>query len=439
VDRAIRPLQTSNVPVSLGEKNMTKKFVRLKDGLVRPGDIVLTTTSDWLSGAIRVATFGDISHAMVCVADSSVIDATSEGVHARNVQRIALDASLPVHVLRPRSELSASQLSTIETFLRGQIGVEYSKGAAAQSLLGGGRAGRRQFCSRLVAQAFEAAEIQLVDNPNFCFPAEILRSPLLVELPNPTDEVSAAEAAAWEGIEDVPQRMRDAINGVLKGARALSADIQTFDDLNQHLLGNPGNDAQMLRVLRDSGYLTVWLVEMQESEWQYDLNLMAAMSFDQAEKYCRRTLESERSEPNRFVVNRGGYLVLHLKTGLDFFAEMRDLYERLADLHRTRVRIASLWLESKGLLQPADTCPTRPHTTRWFEELAPWDARQAAMARVIIDMAGSNDVCTVCGDDPAADYVLIVGAPAGGPGTLKLCDDCLQIRRAAGEPFQPFP
>src|SRR2546425_5402523 len=114
---------------------MTKEFVRLKDGLVRPGDIVLTTTSEWLSGAIRLATFGDISHAMVCVADSSVIDATSEGVHARNIQRIALDARLPVHVLRPRSELSAPQLSTIETFLRRQIGVEYSKGAATQLTL----------------------------------------------------------------------------------------------------------------------------------------------------------------------------------------------------------------------------------------------------------------------------------------------------------------
>jgi hypothetical protein len=64
---------------------------RLDDAVLKPGDIVLTTTTAAVSKAIRVATGSDISHAMVCVEDRSVIDATGEGVHARNTQRLIFE------------------------------------------------------------------------------------------------------------------------------------------------------------------------------------------------------------------------------------------------------------------------------------------------------------------------------------------------------------
>jgi hypothetical protein len=55
----------------------------------------------------------------------------------------------------------------------------------------------------------------------------------------------------------------------------------------------------------------------------------------------------------------------------------------------------------------------------------------------MIDDAGRDDVCSVCGDDPAADYRLEKPfRPAAGPDTLKLCEDCIEIRRNMGEPFE---
>src|SRR5690606_28294868 len=66
--------------------NTTMK--RLNATVLVPGDIILTTTTAAASRAIRVATRSDISHAMVYVQNCSVIDATGEGVHARNTQRI---------------------------------------------------------------------------------------------------------------------------------------------------------------------------------------------------------------------------------------------------------------------------------------------------------------------------------------------------------------
>jgi hypothetical protein len=58
---------------------------RLNDASLKLGDIVLTTTTAAVSKAIRAATRSDISHAMVYVEDRSVIDATAEGVQARNL------------------------------------------------------------------------------------------------------------------------------------------------------------------------------------------------------------------------------------------------------------------------------------------------------------------------------------------------------------------
>lgn len=61
--------------------DMSAGLKRLNDAVLRPGDIVLTTTTTAaVSKAIRVATGSDVSHAMLCVEDRSVIDATGEGV-----------------------------------------------------------------------------------------------------------------------------------------------------------------------------------------------------------------------------------------------------------------------------------------------------------------------------------------------------------------------
>jgi hypothetical protein len=104
------------------------------------------------------------------------------------------------------------------------------------SVLGGARQwSKKQFCSRLVAQSFAAAGIKLVADPNFCSPADIQASPLLVVVADATVPVTAEEEAWWEDTEDVPQRMRDAINAFLDGARTKDPSIETFDDIHIHL------------------------------------------------------------------------------------------------------------------------------------------------------------------------------------------------------------
>lgn len=421
----------------------TGQMKRLNAAALQFGDIILTTTTSKVSKAIRVSTKSDISHAMIYVEMHSVIDATAEGVQARNTQRLIFDDECAVHVLRLSRGVSAEDIQAICNFARGQVGTQYStKEAVRTAMCGTPRSKtRKQFCSRLVSQAYASVGIQLVDDPDYCSPVELKNSALLRKVEAATVPVTAEEAAAWERHPDKPQMMRDAINAVLDGARRKNKQIQHFDDLHAYLVHSPQDDVYMCDILERSGYLTLWHVEQLANPWQYDLALMeaASSSIDMAE-YCRDVMANEAGGLNRYIVNRAAYTAYSKQFGLRFFELMSELYTILATLHHQRVEVATRWLQVHGLLlATAAPAVLRPHTTAWFEALALWDPMQSEMVRATIAAAGHADVCSVCGDDPACVCRLAEAyRPPAGVDTLMLCDECLAIRQAMGEPYEPF-
>ncbi len=308
------------------------------------------------------------------------------------------------------------------------------------TFLGGGHTWtKKQFCSRLVAQAFASAGITLVPNPNYCSPADIKDSVLLIPVDSPTLSVSASEAAFWEGSLDIPQLTRDSINTILDGARRHDPLIQTFDDLHSYLISHPEKDREFCQLLRTSGYLTLWKIEKEKNPWQYDIELLNAGSDGSAEEYCWSVLKNEESGPTRYLINRGGYRLFTQQFDLEFFRIMLDLYERLATLHRLRIDVAWRWLEAKDHLERHKVTYLIPHTEEWFVVLGRWDPPQAMMTRQTIERAGSVEVCSICGDEPAYDHYLPAPySSAGGVDTLRLCDDCVRIRHGMGEPFIPL-
>lgn len=82
----------------------------------------------------------------------------------------------------------------------------------------------------------------------------------------------------------------------------------------------------------------------------------------------------------------------------------------------------------------------KPHSPEWFAALEKVNPNQAAQTKQILSLAGRDDVCSICGDDPAEDYKLMSEQMISGVvATLRLCDDCLNIRRNMhGENFVPF-
>ncbi len=73
----------------------------------------------------------------------------------------------------------------------------------------------------------------------------------------------------------------------------------------------------------------------------------------------------------------------------------------------------------------------KPHTDGWFAALQKANPQQAAHTLQIIKLAGSKEVCSVCGDKPASDYeILKMSFYPGVVATIRLCDDCHDLRKA---------
>lgn len=416
---------------------------RLKDRvfayeLIQPGDIVLSTTTQKTSRLIQRAIGADISHAMICVAAASVIDSTGDGVHARNLGRIVLEPGCAGYVLRPVRPLTAEQLRAVIAYARGMIGTRYSTTGAVKSVLAGRTSGRRQFCSRLVGQAYRHAGILLVADPDFCHPGELLKSALLVQVPHVLVEVTPERAAYIRADRDGVQEMRDTTTSLLEGARTLDSKIESLNDIDEYLIGHPDADDHLVDALQRSGFLDVWRGMVGNTPWQYDTAMLDQhpMSTELKQRYCASVLADEQSGPNRFQVNRAGYVTWHAAHGHKYFAMMEDLYSHLAALHAQRVKTATDWLRRYGHLETVSTPLLRPHTPEWFQSLREWDPRMAAMVEIAIETAGSTDVCSICADFPASDYV-IKDKPPAGPGTIRLCEFCFQ-HRSESEPMRPL-
>jgi len=437
VDNSAIPTDTNFWRCNMSEsKKPPRVFVA---DLIRPGDIVLTTTPDRMSQTIQKVTGADISHAMICVAKSSVIDSTGDGVHARNLERLILEPSCAGHVLRPSKPLTVDQLHAIIAFARSGVGTRYSKTGAAKSVLAGFAPGRRQFCSRLVAQAYREAGVDLVPDADFCHPGELLKSAALVEVPNVLRDLTPEEEVDWRQDIDNVQIMRDSTNTLLNEARQLSSEIESLNDIDAYLVEHPEADQQLTQALRTSKYLDLWREDFERNSWQYHVALMEGLdgSEKRKQKYCQALLADEKLGPNRFIQNHAGYVSLNALHPRQYFALQIELYELLTQFHGRRIKAATTWLERKGLLDPAPPKELlRPHTPEWFASLREWNPMQAARAEAAVFAEGSLDVCTVCGDDPVRDYV-VLNMPAVGPGTIRLCDDCFRIR-SADEPMRTF-
>jgi hypothetical protein len=148
-------------------------------------------------------------------------------------------------------------------------------------------------------------------------------------------------------------------------------------------------------------------------------------------------VKDEEAGPHRYLINRSAYRGLSHQYELTSFKLLFDLYDLLAREYRQRLMVARRWLESNGLVAPVADIGLQPHSPEWFSAMDNWDPVKAAVTRFVIDQEGRDDVCSICGDIPASDYRREKAfRPAGGPDTLRLCEDCLEIRKNMGEPFE---
>lgn len=81
---------------------------------------------------------------------------------------------------------------------------------------------------------------------------------------------------------------------------------------------------------------------------------------------------------------------------------------------------------------------SKPHSPEWFAALKVMNPSQAAHTRSLVETAGRNDICSVCGDSPAEE-LRIVGGDTPALSSIRLCQDCRTIRAATlGESYEEF-
>lgn len=414
---------------------------RIKIDSVRPGDILFTARpgkSKW----IRRATRGIVSHAMICVQHSSFIDSTLNGVQAHNLQRELFEDGEKVFHFRLKEAVSEDLLLKITDFARAEVGARYSVIEAGRSVFKVFKPrSKRQFCSRLVARAYKHAGIDLVPDADYCSPEALRRSPLLVELAVETEVVSQEEVEDWIARTGPIQAMHQAHNAVLEVARSFDPSVESFNDLYSLLVKQPATDQTIAVALRDSGYLNLWRTQKEDFPWRYDLAHMNSMAVSsELRDYCIGTVQEAYSGGVRFAVNLVQTQMLHNQYPLVSLALLSDLYGSLAIQHEARREVACAWLlkhyphEFKKHIEEI-----LPHTDYWYSIVDRVEPALAALSRAAVSAESSIDVCSSCGDQPAPAYRLLNDAETmPGVPSLRLCDDCVQIRRGMGNKLALF-
>ena len=120
--------------------------------------------------------------------DLTMIHAVPSGVFSKNPQREIFTFKNDVKVLRLKNSIDKQKYKDICTFARSLVGSIFSKREIIEALKTNNPTKKaktkKQFCSRLVAQAYNSVGINIVDNPDYCSPQNIYESASLQEVNN---------------------------------------------------------------------------------------------------------------------------------------------------------------------------------------------------------------------------------------------------------------
>lgn len=313
---------------------------------LKPGDIILTASFKPGSRAIRAATDADFSHVMLYV-EKSLIHAEPAGVFSKNPQRHLRSRKDHIRVLRFQS-LTHEQVLAVCSFARSKIGSLYSKREALRSITEArfNRArSMEQFCSRLVAQAFHSVGIDLVDNPDYCTPGDFQSSSILEEVKDAVREAISGEIEYGKTPDTVLDHQRDTYRW-LKRARTIAffkgAELQTMNDVLVFLEAYPECDKDVVKAIRNTGYLQHRERDRSINPYRYDPLL------------CRVLLKKENISPCKYVISelnreytdlRFGYELAKFKavsTNLEYVFEHCLLYEALLRISAERCQVLEL-------------------------------------------------------------------------------------------------
>ena len=322
---------------------MTKQYL-IDLSLLEKGDILLTSVGELPSAGVRTITKSDYSHAMLYAGGSSYIHSDLTGVHADNLQRLLLDSPSRAAVLRLRRPSRDGVADEAIMYARRKVGTQYSKREAAGTVVEKLRSGleNRQFCSRLVAQAFAEAGVQLVADPNYCTPQDIFASAELFEVTGCVREASPEESNFVKAANPLAEQRR-ITNAFLQEVREISGrDVQQYEQVAQCVLDHPEYDEAITQALQRSGYLETWKIDVEINPWRYDaeIYLNSANAAQDLIESAHYEIQSAAEMIARFEFLYSQYDEINGRFPRRYFQTERSLYAILVSLHTKRQEAA---------------------------------------------------------------------------------------------------
>lgn len=321
---------------ALGKRNM---YI-LDMSQLKEGDVLLTSEKKPRSKAVRGVTFSGFSHAILYVGHGSYIHSDSKGVHSANIQRLLFDNPSRVKVLRPKMLGTPTNASM---YARSQIGKEYSLKEAVRTKIGTKRKKEnKQFCSRLVAEAFEHAGDKVVENPSYCSPDDINRSSFFEEVSGVARLATEAEINFSKSFNPI-QRQAEITNTILSEARRITKiKIQTLEELTLYVASNPGCADSIVDVYKKSGYLTMWRHETEQNPWRYNGELFMVLPISREERLslAKSEAESAKKQLELYAYNYQAYEHLGKKSWSSYISMSLRLYKNLISQMSARLEAA---------------------------------------------------------------------------------------------------
>ena len=312
------------------------------------GDILLTSENSATSKVVRKSTGSDFSHAILYVGFGSYIHSDANGVHSANLQRLLFDSPENVTVLRVKC--AQETVNQACNFARSKIGTTYSVKSAVNAKLKASKKENenRQFCSRLVAQAYEYAGIKLVNTASFCTPQDILESQSIQEVLGKVRKATDEEIS-FANSENPIEKQSYITNAILSKVRKLTKkDIQTLEQITQYVIENPVYDQRISKIYRDSGYLTMWEYETTKNAWRYDGQTFINLPLPIDELIEMAKFEKDSAQ-ERLALYKGSleqYFYINEIHKLEYSSIHFDLYKKLVENTLDNINAADYVLEN---------------------------------------------------------------------------------------------
>jgi len=242
------------------------------------GDIILAIFDSRIDSAMNRITGSPYHHAMIVAGKATVLHAGSAGVHSANPLRMVFEKPEDVVVVRHLNKPSYNELVDATNFVRTKVGIAYSaeeRDRVKNAGEGESVEPNRQFCTRLVAQAYREIGFPLVKNADYCTPKELLESDKVVILKDILVKGNQAQLKYAKEKSEALETQEQATNYILEKARKIThVDIQSLQQLESFVEANPEFDTDLTATVIESGYLTLINIDMKKNPAHYSFQIM---------------------------------------------------------------------------------------------------------------------------------------------------------------------